>query len=77
MFWCKKYLSVFEGKKNFKIFLILLSFYVIKVFWFELREKCLVKYKFISFNENDIIVFVIVSMDLLINSNLGYFVFEV
>lgn len=66
-----------KGKKNFKIFLRLLSFYVIKVFWFELREKCCVKYKFISFNENDIIVFVIVSMDLLINSNLGYFVFEV
>lgn len=55
----------------------MLSFYVIKVFWFESREKCFVKYKFISFNENDIIVFVIVSMDLLINSNLGYFVFEV
>lgn len=66
-----------KGKKNFKIFLRLLSFYVIKVFWFESREKCFVKYKFISFNENDIIVFVIVSMDLLINSNLGYFVFEV
>lgn len=77
MFWRKKYLSVFEGKKNFKIFSRLFSFYVIKVFWFELREKWFVKYKFISFNENDIIVFVIVSMDLLINSNLGYFVFEV
>lgn len=72
MSWRKKYLSALEGKKNLKILSRLLSLHVIKASWFEPREKCSVKYKLTSSNENDIIVSAIASMDLPINSNLGH-----
>lgn len=72
MSWRKKYLSALEGKKNLKILSRLLSLHVIKASWFEPREKCSVKYKLTSSNENDIIVSAITSMDLPINSNLGH-----
>lgn len=72
MSWHKKNLSALEGKKNLKILSRLLSLHVIKASWFEPREKCSVKYKLTSSNENDIIVSAITSMDLPINSNLGH-----
>lgn len=72
MSWRKKYPSALEGKKNLKILSRLLSLHVIKTSWFEPREKCSVKYKLTSSNENDIIVSAIASMDLPINSNLGH-----
>lgn len=72
MSWRKKYLSALEGKKNLRILSRLLSLHVIKASWFEPREKCSVKYKLTSSNENDIIVSAIASMDLPINSNLGH-----